>query len=304
MSKHPLLAATLSLLALSLSASGAPATAPKEPAEVCAADAGWDDPAVPRKIYGNTYYVGTCAISSILVTSGEGHILIDGGTEVGASLIEANIKTMGFRLEDVKILVISHEHWDHAGGIAKLQQDTGAKVYARKSAAATLERGKSDRSDPQFEVAEPMAKVAAVERLADGQTLKVGNIELRAHATPGHTPGSTTWTWRSCEGELCQNLAYVDSLTAISDDVYRYSDEKTNPGVLAAFQKTLEDIAALPCDIVLTPHPSASQMWQRIGKEAEQPLIDAEGCRNYAAKGKKGLDARIAKEKESEALPK
>jgi metallo-beta-lactamase class B len=275
--------------------------AEKKPALVCAADAGWDDPAVPRKIYGNTYFVGTCGITSILVTSAGGHVLIDGGTEVGAGLIEANIRALGFEPKDVEAIVISHEHWDHAGGIARLQQATGATVYARGQAAAVLERGKSDRSDPQFLIAEAMAPVAKVHKIADDHLLKVGALELQAHATPGHTPGSTSWTWRSCEGEDCKKIAYADSLTSISDDAFRYTDEAAHPGYLAGFRKTIETVAALPCDILLTPHPGASKLWERIGQEPAQPLADPEACRSYAARGAKGLDERVAKEKAAPA---
>jgi metallo-beta-lactamase class B len=283
------------LLALPLAAAETPAT----PAAICAADAGWDDPAVPRKIFGNTYFVGTCGITSILVTSPGGHVLIDGGTEVGAGLIEANIRALGFEPKEVRAIVISHEHWDHAGGIARLQQATGATVYARGPAAAVLERGKSDRSDPQFLIAEAMAPVAKVQKIADDHLLKVGALELQAHATPGHTPGSTSWTWRSCEGEDCKKIAYADSLTSISDDVFRYTDEAAHPGYLAGFRKTIETVSALPCDILLTPHPGASKLWERIGEQPTLPLADKEACRNYAARGGMGLDERVAKEKDS-----
>lgn len=305
-----------SILLISLLAAGAaepapqvsdpaPAPAPaKTPALVCAEDAGWDDPAAPRKIFGNTYYVGTCAISSILITSPQGHVLIDGGTAVGGELILANIRALGFDPKEVKAIVLSHEHWDHAGGLALLSRETGAPVLARSAAAAVLERGKSDRSDPQFLVAEPITPVGKLERIADDQLLKVGGLELRAHATPGHTPGGTSWTWRSCEGETCRAIAYVDSLTAISDDVYLYSDEKAHPGYLAGFRRTLETVEALPCEIVLTPHPAASRLWQRLGgTDPAMPLVDAEGCRAYAGRGRKGLDARLAKEAAGEIGP-
>ncbi len=277
-------------------AASEPAPAPAVPAQVCAADAGWDDPAAPRKIYGNTYFVGTCGITAVLVTSPEGHILIDTGTQVGAKLVEANIRALGFDPQEVRAIVISHEHWDHAGGVALLQQATGAQVHARRPAAAVLESGKSDRSDPQFLVAEAMAPVKGVAILEDGATLTVGKLKLRAHATPGHTPGSTSWTWQSCDGQECRAIAYADSLTAISDDVYQYTDDAAHPGYLAGFRKTVETIAGLPCDILVTPHPAASQLWQRLGPDASQPLVDAEGCKNYAARGAKGLDARVAKE--------
>jgi metallo-beta-lactamase class B len=274
--------------------------AAKQPAEVCAADAGWNDPAVPRKIFGNSWYVGTCGISAILITSDSGHVLIDGGTEKGGRLIAANIQALGFQLKDVRTLLISHEHHDHAGGIAYLQQVTGAQVYARAPADTVLQSGKSSRDDPQFLVLDAMAPVASVTRIADGQVLQTGNVQLTAHATPGHTPGSTSWTWQSCDQNQCQQLAYVDSLTAISDDVYKYSDDSAHPGYLAAFRAGLKHIATLPCTILLTPHPSASDLWARLGPAATAPLVNAEGCRQYAASASVKLDKRLVKEREGQ----
>ena len=266
----------------------------------CAADAdpmqGWNDRAPPQRIFGNTWYVGTCGISALLVTSPQGHVLIDAGTEKAAPLIEANIRALGFDLRDVKFIAGSHEHHDHAGGIARLQRSTGATVLAREPAAAALERGNVDRTDPQFLIHERMPAVAHVRRIDDGHVIELGSIRLTAHATPGHTPGSTSWTWRSCDAGQCRNFAYVDSLTAISDDVFRYGDEAAHPGYLAAFRRTLDTVAALPCDILVTPHPLASGLWGRIGPRANRPLANADACRDYAAAGRRKLDARLIEE--------
>lgn len=264
--------------------------------EACTADAGWNDPAQPLRIYGNTWYVGTCGISAILITSPEGHVLIDGATEKAASLIEKSIQTLGFDLKDVRYILNSHEHMDHAGGIAQLQRDSGATVAAREQAAAILERGKSDRSDPQYLSVAPFPAVASVRRIVDSETIALGSLSLTAHATPGHTQGSTSWTWKSCESDRCLDIAYADSLSALSDKVYRYSDETQHPGVLAAFRKTLVTVAELPCDILLTPHPDASNLWSRLGPQASEPLIDPAACRRYSATASRNLDARITKE--------
>ena len=271
-------------------------TPPLAAATSCKADAGWNDPADPRQIHDNTWYVGTCGISAILITSPEGHVLIDGATEKAAPLIEKNIAALGFKLKDVRYLLNSHEHHDHAGGIAQLQRDSGATVIARKPAAAVLERGKSDRSDPQFLTIGPFPPVTSVRRIADGEAIVLGPIKLQAHATPGHTPGGTSWTWQSCQSGRCLDIVYADSLSAISDEVYRYSDEAAHPGVLAAFRKTLVTVATLPCDILLTLHPGASNLWARIGPEATAPLVDPTACRRYAATAGDNLDARLAKE--------
>jgi metallo-beta-lactamase class B len=266
-------------------------------APVCQADAGWNDPATPRRVYGNTWYVGTCGITALLITSDRGHVLIDGATERAATQIEANIRTLGFRIKDVRYMLATHAHLDHAGGFARIQKDSGAIVFARGADADAIERGRGDRSDPQFLTVDRFPAVAKVRRVIDGDTVTLGALSLTAHATPGHTPGSTSWTWSSCEGARCLSLAYTDSITPISDDVYRYTDEAQHPGVVAAFRRSIAAVAALPCDILLTPHPGASNMWSRLGPQAPSPLIDADACRVYAAQGGEKLDDRIAKER-------
>jgi len=277
-------------------ATRSPADATTAPGNTCASDAGWNDPAVPRNVHGNTWYVGTCGISALLVTSPQGHVLVDGATAEAAPLIAANIRALGFRPQDVRYIVNSHEHHDHAGGLAQLQRDTGATVVARDVAAATLKRGQSDRSDPQFLTTGKFAPVRPVRRIADGAALSLGPLALTAHATPGHTPGSTSWSWVSCDAADCQRIVYADSLTPIADDEYRYSDPKRSPGVLAAFRQTLAVVAGLPCDILITPHPGASALWSRLGPLATSPLVDPSACRAYAAAGAARLDARVAEE--------
>jgi metallo-beta-lactamase class B len=265
-------------------------------AKACADDAGWNDPATPLKVYGNTWYVGTCGITALLVTSGDGHVLVDAATPQAGPQILANIRALGFKPEDVRAIVFSHEHFDHAGSLAELQRATGAPVYARAPAVGTLKRGMPDRTDPQLEVAEPIAPVADVVTLADDGVVRVGPLVLQAVASPGHTPGGTSWTWRSCEGDDCRQMVYADSLTAISDDVYRYTDEAAHPGYVAAFRETLARVAALDCDILVTPHPSASRLWARIGPEANAPLMDRDACRAYAQKATERLNKRLADE--------
>lgn len=309
------LAATIGILCAActrpMDKTSAPAPASAKPAftvqappapNQCADDAGWDDPAVPRHVFGNTWYVGTCGISALLVVSPQGSVLIDGTTVASAPAVERNIEALGIPLHDVRYIVGSHEHADHAGGIAQLQRDTGATVLARAPAAATLRRGRSDRGDPQFASLDPMPPVAQVETIEDGQAIRIGDaIALTAHATPGHAPGGTSWTWTECEGTRCLRMAYIDSLTAISDNAWRFDDDAAHPGYLAAFRKTLSVVATLPCDILVTPHPGASALWQRLPPAATQPLVDAGACKAYAENGSAGLDARLAKERAGQA---
>lgn len=308
----PTLAAAIAMLfpgcAAPVDRTAAPASVPAIAARAapapnhCADDAGWDDPAVPRHVYGNTWYVGTCGISALLLVSPQGAVLIDGTTAESATAVERNIAALGVPLQAVRYILGSHEHSDHAGGIARLQRDTGGTVLARAPAAAALMRGRSDRGDPQFAVLPPAPPVTKVETIGDGHVVRIGDaIALTAHATPGHAPGGTSWTWTECEGARCLRMAYVDSLTAISDDAWRFGDDGAHPGYLAAFRQTLATVAAMPCDVLLTPHPAASGMWQRLPPDATRPLADAGACKAYAENGRAGLAARLEKERTGQA---
>jgi metallo-beta-lactamase class B len=256
----------------------------------CEGHDGWSDPAPPARIYGNTYYVGTCGISAILVTSPRGHILIDGATAEAAPSIAANIARLGFRVRDVKLILSSHEHLDHAGGIAMLQRLSGATVAVRRAAIPALRSGRPQLGDPQFGALGSFPAMRIGRLLRDGEVVRLGPLRLTMHATPGHSPGSTSWTWRSCIGRACLNIVYADSVSAVSADNYRFS---TNPSYIAAFRRSLARIAALPCNLLLTPHPGASMMFQRF---ASGRLTDPAACRNYAARGGERLDARLREE--------
>jgi metallo-beta-lactamase class B len=251
----------------------------------------WDKPAPPVRIHANTYLVGTCGISAILVTGDEGHVLIDAGTEKGAELIADNIRQLGFRLGDIKYLLMSHEHFDHVGGMAQLQQLTGATVVTSAAAEKVLNTGVASTDDPQAGMHKPFPATNVGRVIADGGEVRLHDLNLTAMTTPGHTPGALSWRWESCDGGVCRTIVYADSLSAVSRDDYRFSD---HPDYLAAYRASIAKIAASPCEILLTPHPSASAMRERMTGEA--PLFDVNGCRNYAAALAKRLDERLAKE--------
>ena len=255
----------------------------------------WDKPAPPVRIHANTYLVGTCGISAILITGDDGHVLIDSGTEVGAELVADNIRQLGFKLRDVKYLLTSHEHIDHVGGIARLQQLTGATLVASAPAAKVLNSGLPTSDDPQAGMHKPFPAAQVGRIIADGSDVRLGNLRMFAMTTPGHTPGATSWRWESCDGGVCRTMVYADSLSAVSRDNYKFSE---HPGYLAAYRTSIAKIADSRCEILLTPHPSASAMRDRmIGKEA---LFDPEGCKNYAAKLSRNLEERLAKEAAAE----
>jgi metallo-beta-lactamase class B len=263
----------------------------------CSAQSGWGDPTPPRHIYGNTWYVGTCGLSAILITSPQGHVLIDGAIEEAAPQILANIRALDFKPSDIRALLNSHEHYDHAGGLAALQRESGAKLYARAPSSKVLLTGTAQPNDPQFGSLKAFPPVGQTELIGDRQVVRVGALEVTAVATPGHSPGSTSWFWTSCERGRCLQLVYADSLSAISNDTFLFSDTQQNPNGLVDFFHTLEKVAALPCDILMTPHPGASTFWERLDTENGVHLVNPNACRAYAETAKQNLERRIAEEK-------
>ncbi len=258
----------------------------------------WNAPQTPFRIYGNTWYVGPHGLSSLLVDTGHGLALFDGDLPESAPLIEAHIRALGFHLRDVKWILNSHPHADHAGGIAALQAASGAQVLSSAAGARELALGGADRSDPQFGSIPDYTPVKRARVVRDGETVRLGSVVVTAHYTPGHTAGSTSWTWTSCEGRRCLRIAYADSLSAVSAPGYRFLD---HPAYVAGFRRALAIVAALPCDILLTPHPDASGFWEKVARRKSPadvaPLIDPQACRDYAADAGKDLDARLAKER-------
>ncbi len=254
----------------------------------------WNKPHPAFKIYGNTYYVGTNGLSSILITSGTGHVLIDGALPESAPLIVANIRSLGFRIEDVKLIVNSHVHFDHAGGIAELQKLSGARVAASQWTASVMKKGAVPHDDPQFGTIAPIARVAKVEIFRDGDALSAGAIKVTAHLTPGHTPGGTSWTWQSCENGRCLNLVYADSLSPMSADGFRFSRRKEYPNA-EDFERSFSFLENTPCDILITPHPEASELWKRL-QHSPDAFIDPAACRTLAATSREQLAKRLATE--------
>lgn len=278
----------------SLAAAALAAVAPATVAEheaACAGKDGWSDPAPPVKIFANVYDVGTCGIVSLLITGPRGHILLDGVTAEAAPSIAANIQALGYQLSDVKLIGASHEHYDHVGGLAELQRLTGATVMSMPAAYVSLETGKVDKDDPQYGMHDPYPPAKVGIMLADGFVVRQGPLAITSWATPGHAPGSTTWSWRSCEDGRCVTFVYADSVSAVSSDAYRFSDHKR---YVAAFKDSLKKIERMQCSLLVTPHPAASNFYDRLAGKA--PLIDQNACKDYARRGREALDARLAKE--------
>jgi metallo-beta-lactamase class B len=292
-------------LVLVANAAGRMVLTPDRPKE-CASCVDWNAAHEPFRIFGNTYFVGVAGLSSVLIASDKGLILLDGGLPQSAPLIDANIRRLGFRTDDVRLIVNSHAHFDHAGGIAALQRASGAIVAASASGARAVESGKPPPDDPQYALGEEANRFPPVKHVrvvADGETLRVGSLAVTAHLTPGHTPGSTTWTWSSCEGARCLQIVYADSLNPVSAPGFRFTGDATHPNITESFRRSISTVASLPCDILLAVHPSFAGMEDKLKRRREQPgsepFVDPKACRSYAADAANWLDQRISEEQKT-----
>jgi metallo-beta-lactamase class B len=265
----------------------------------------WNEPQKPFQVFANTYYVGTAGLSSILIVTSEGLILIDGGLSQSASLIVENIRELGFDPADIKILLNSHAHFDHAGGMTAIQKFSQGEVFASKDSVKVLSTGLVLQADPQFGFgaeANSFAPVKNIQPIAADKLVSLGNVVMTAHETPGHTPGGTTWTWDSCENNRCLNMVYADSLSAVSADGYRFSDTDTPPSGADQITRSIEIIRGLRCDILLSPHPFLIQMSEKLqileSQPDSSPFYDPEACENYADYFTKWLVRRLKEEAE------
>jgi metallo-beta-lactamase class B len=279
------------LLAVGLAAPG------PEFAVVCDQCARWNQPHAPVHVFGNTWWVGVDGLSVVAIDTGAGIILLDGALPQSLPLVKASLAAAGLRLADVKLIGNSHAHFDHAGGIAALQRESRAKVMASARSADALRSGCPTPDDPQVAVGCPKYAFPPVKEpirpIRDGEVVNVGGVELTAHLTPGHTPGSTTWTWRSCEGPRCLNIVYADSLNPVSGEGFRFEP------IAVTFKASIAKVAALPCDVLLTPHPDASDTVERLASSTGDKRPDpaqAGQCAAYAAQAKASLEARLASE--------
>lgn len=261
----------------------------------CVNDPSWIAPQNPFRIHGNTWYVGPHGLGIFLVTAPAGDVLIDGGVPGHVPLIEANIQKIGVNLHDIKWILNSHAHCDHAGGIAQLARDTGAQVLASAADIPLLERGGHD--DPEYGDRFLFPPVHVTRTVTDGESLQLGDLVLTAHLSPGHTKGNTTWTWTSCENKRCLHMVDVGSLSAPD---YKLIGNPRYPGIVKDFEYSFKMVAALPCDIPLAPHPGMVLFWERVAKREQgnaHALVDAAGCRDYAKHASKRFEKQLAKER-------
>lgn len=261
----------------------------------CVNDPSWIQAQAPFRIYGNTWYVGPRGLGVFLITAPTGDVLIDGGVPEDATMIEANIRRLGFDPHHVKWILNSHAHCDHAGGIAQLAHVTGAQVIAGAGDAALLAR--SGRDDPQYGDRFPFPPVHVARTVVDGERLHLGDLLFTAHATPGHTRGNMTWSWMSCEHKHCLTLVDIGSLSAPD---YRLIDNPKYPQQIADYEQSFAKVAILACNIALAPHPGMVDFWRRVAKrDAGQPdaLVDNTLCRAYADEARKDFEKELAEQR-------
>ena len=257
----------------------------------------WNRPVEPYRIIGNVYYVGASDITSFLITTPRGHILLDGGFVETAPIIEANIRKLGFELADVEVLIASHAHFDHAGGLAELKRATGARFAASERDAPLLARG--GKGDFLFGDGQTFPPVQADRILHDGDTVTLGGTTLTARLTPGHTMGNTTWTMRAKEGGRTYDVVFAPSLSILPG--VSLTKSATYPEIGADYARSFRVLESLPCDVFLASHASfydGLDKGARLRKGAqENPFIDPRGYRDYVARMEKRYREQLQKER-------
>ena len=255
-------------------------------------------PVPPFRIIGNLYYVGAIEITSFLITTPEGHIILDGGFAETAPQIERNVAALGFNLRDVKILLNSHSHFDHAGGLAELKRLTGARLVSSERDAVLLKNG--GHGDFRFGDALLFPPVTPDQIVRDGDSIQLGNQTLTAHLTPGHTKGNTTWAFKVSDKNKTYDVVFVGSPSSLD---YRFAGKESYPGIASDFQKSFAVLKTLPCDIFLGSHGSffnlAGKRSRLARGEQPNPFIDPKGYQGMIVEYEKEFyDKKRAQEKE------
>ncbi|HUL34341.1 MAG TPA: subclass B3 metallo-beta-lactamase [Candidatus Eisenbacteria bacterium] len=285
----PKLASILSrLLLLTLIAS---------PGAFAQADPDWTAPFPPFRIAGNLYYVGSKGLASYLVVTPQGNILINSDLEANVPMLAASVEKLGFRFQDTKILLISHAHWDHDAGSAKIKQLTGASYMVMDADVPVVESG--GKADFQYghrpEFLYPPAKVDRV--LHDGGEVRLGGAVLIAHLTPGHTKGCTTWTMKVAEAGKTYNVVIVGSPNV--NPGYKLVHNAAYPQIARDYERTFSVLESLPCDIFLGAHGAyfgLQEKYPRLRAGAANPFIDPEGYKRFVAEKEQEFRAELAKQ--------
>ena len=260
----------------------------------------WLEPFPPHRIVGNVYYVGSKALASYLITTPRGHILINSNLESSVSQIKDSIEKLGFKFSDVKILLISHAHWDHDAGSARIKQLTGAKYMVMEGDVPVVESG--GKSDFQYgNVPSNLYPPAKVDRvLHDGDEVRLGDSVLVAHLTPGHTRGCTTWTMKAQENGKSYDVVIVGSPNV--NPGYKLVNNATYPQIAQDYERMFRVLKSLPCDIFLGAHGSyygMEQKFARISTEGVNAFIDPDGYKRFLEEKEQEFRTKLKKQMET-----
>jgi metallo-beta-lactamase class B len=265
--------------------------------------------AEPFRIAGNLYYVGANDVTSFLITGPEGHVLIDGGYPGTAPMIMESIAKLGFKITDVKVLLNSHAHFDHAGGLAALQKASGAQLWVSEGDADVVAAGGA--GDPAagifrlitFFVRYPAPRVD--HRFKDGAKLRVGPIELTAHITAGHTRGCTSWSFPVRDGDRELLVVHICSLTLMGNQ--SLVEPETYPGIRADWERSFKTLRSLPADIWLASHAREFGRWRKFTERANarnpaDPFIDRAGYLNAIDQAEERFRKELAAQQRDPSL--
>lgn len=258
----------------------------------------WLEPDAPLRVLPRLGYVGPRRVKQAVIDTGRGLVLIDAGLPEGLPVLRTHLVELGYRIDQIRWLLVTEPHYDHAGAIAAIVRESGARVYASESAAAALLHGISGDEDPQRASLIAYPPVERVAVVVDGQRLRFGRLTITARAMPGHTPGSMSWSWRSCSAETgCVPVFFAASLNSLTAGSYRYRD---HPKLVAAFRRSLAMLRDEPCDILLSNHAEHSgadlrAMARRSGAIPD-PMRAPGACKAMADKYSALLDAELARE--------
>ena len=257
----------------------------------------WTEPFPPFRIAGNLYYVGSKGLANYLVTTPQGNILINSDREANVPMIEASIEKLGFKFKDTKILLISHAHWDHDAGSAKIKQMTGARYMVMDGDVSVVKSG--GRTDFQYghkpDFLYPPAKVDRV--LHDGDQVTLGSTVLVAHLTPGHTKGCTTWTMKVTEGMKTYDVAIIGSPNVNPD--YKLVDNKAYPEIAEDYERMWAVLKSLSCDIFLGAHGDYFGLEEKYTHMKEgklNPFVDPAGYKKLVAQKEQDFRKELAKQ--------
>lgn len=253
-----------------------------------------NQPVPPFKIAGNLYYVGATEVSSFLITTPKGHILLDGGFAETAPQIERNIAQLGFKIEDVKILLNSHAHLDHAGGLAELKQKSGGKFIGNAGDVELLNRGGS--GDFRFGNTLLFPPIQPDQIIYDGESVRLAEQVMTAHSTPGHTKGNTSWTTKIRDGEKSYDVVFIGSQSSLD---YKFVGEESYPGIRADFERSFAVLKRLPCDIFLGSHGSFFHFLEKregLLRGDANAFVDPDGYKRYLNESEKDFQEKVVKQ--------